>query len=90
MTDDIVLEILKGLQASVADLAREQVAMRRDISILARDVSILTQDGRMIRAALADLGKTRVSSGEIEAMHADINSLLERMTRVEEAAGLLE
>lgn len=86
MPEDLVLQILKTIQADMADLKRDVGGL----PAMRRDISVLTQDVRMIRAALADLGKTRVSAGEIEVMHADINSLLERMSRVEAAAGLLE
>jgi polyhydroxyalkanoate synthesis regulator phasin len=90
MADDLVLQILRGLQADMAEMRRDVAALKQDVAIVKQDVAalkvnnnILIQDGRMIRAALSDLGKTRVSAGEIEAMHADINGLMERVAALE-------
>jgi ubiquinone biosynthesis protein UbiJ len=48
---------------------------------------MLTQDVRMIRAVIHDMGETRVTEGEIVALHEDINrvqrGLNELATRVE-------
>jgi hypothetical protein len=97
MADDLVLEILKAIQSDIARLTRDVAALTNDMTevktelpAMRRDIAILVQDGRMIRTALNDLGLTRVSAGEVEAIHTDINALFERMSRVEAATGLLK
>ena len=51
--EDIVLEILKNIQADIADLKRAVA----NLPAMRRDIAVLTQDGRMIRAALNDLAR---------------------------------
>jgi hypothetical protein len=80
MPEDLVLEILKSIQADVATIKSE-------LGLHGRLIDVLVRDGRMIRAALNDLGKTRVSAGEAEAMHTDINDLIVRVTKIEERLG---
>jgi len=94
MADELVLEILKGLQSGMARLQAAVTNMQDDLSRVKGTISkleigqnILTQDVRMIRAGLADLGLTRVSAGEIEAIHSDINGLVDRMNALEARLG---
>jgi hypothetical protein len=57
MPDDLVLEILKGIQAKVAELPaiRSDIAeLKTELPAMRRDIAILVQEGRMIRSALAD------------------------------------
>lgn len=61
MSNDIILKILRDIQA------RQAADSRR--------LEIMQQDIRMLRAALNDFAKTNVSSGEIEAIHEDLNRL---------------
>jgi ubiquinone biosynthesis protein UbiJ len=81
MANDVVLEILKTLQRSIAALDHK----------VTRQHAILTQDVRMIRAAIHDMGETRVTEGEIVALHEDVNrvqqGLDELATRVESLEG---
>ncbi|MBV8567257.1 MAG: hypothetical protein JO366_11475 [Methylobacteriaceae bacterium] len=93
MADDLMLQILRGLQGDMAEIRHDVATLKQDLATVKQDVAtlkvnnnILVQDGRMIRAALADIGKTRVSAGEIEAMHADINGLMERVAALESRA----
>jgi len=81
MTDDVVLPILQSIQANLAALDRK----------LSRDLDIVKQDVRMIRSTIHDMGKTRVSEGEIVVLHEDVNRVQARLsdleTRVEELEG---
>lgn len=61
MADEVVLKILRDIQARQAADSRRLEMMQQDI--------------RMLRAALNDFAKTNVSSGEIEAIHEDLNRL---------------
>lgn len=71
--------------------------MKRDVATLkqqgatnARAIGLLHQDVRMIRSAVNDIARSHVSTGEVEALHADVNSLLERMTTVEARLDTME
>jgi hypothetical protein len=76
MADDAVIEILKGIQASIVALENKTQA---SIDALDRKVTrqhaMVTQDIRMIRTAVHDMGKTRVTEGEIIALHEDVNRM---------------
>ena len=85
MPEDIVLEMLKSIQSDMAAMKHDMSGMQQHIAELTIGQNVLVQEGRMIRAAQNDLGKTRVSAGEVEAMHTDINELVHRVTRIEAA-----
>jgi polyhydroxyalkanoate synthesis regulator phasin len=85
MPEDIVLEILKRIQSDMAAVKSDMSNVKQHIAELTIGQNVLVQEGRMIRAALNDLGKTRVSAGEVEAMHTDINELVHRVTKIEAA-----
>ena len=67
MANDLVLEILKKLQASFGRLESRVDALME-----------MHQDIRMIRSAVNDIAKVNVTSGEIEAIHVDLNRLQQR------------
>jgi len=83
MPDDLILEILKAIQSDMSTMKNDIAQLKRDAAEQKQITNVLIQDGRMIRAALADLGKTRVSAGEIEAIHGDLNDLTVRVARLE-------
>lgn len=68
---------------------RAQVSIRTlDQKFTRRE--ILAQDVRMIRATIHDTGKTRVSVGEIEALHEDVNRVQQGLAGLMSRVGLLE
>jgi hypothetical protein len=81
MTDDAMMEVLRRIQANLAGLDRRVTAQ----------LNVLQQDVRMIRAAIHDMGNTRVTEGEGEVIHEDVNrvqqGLADLTTRVEELEG---
>jgi hypothetical protein len=48
------------------------------------------QDTRMIRATFADIGETRVTAGEVAALHEDFNRVQNRMRDLEVRVEQLE
>jgi hypothetical protein len=72
MADDVVVEILKGMQASIVALDGRFDALDRKVT---RQHAMVTQDIRMIRAAIHDMAKTRVTEGEIVALHEDVDRM---------------
>jgi len=63
MPDDAVMEILRRIQTSLAGLDRRVTGQ----------LNVLQQDVRMVRAAIHDMGETRVTEGEVEVLHEDVN-----------------
>jgi len=63
MPDDAVMEILRRIQTSLAGLDRTVTGQ----------LNVLQQDVRMVRAAIHDMGETRVTEGEVEVLHEDVN-----------------
>ena len=98
MTENVVIEILGGIQTDIAGiqtditgLKTDMAELRRQGNIHARALDILSQDTRMIRAAVNDIARVDVTAGEVEAMHDDINRLRTEVTeltvRVDELEG---
>ncbi len=59
MTENPVLEILRGLQTDITGLKTDVAELRRQGNIHARTLDILSQDTRMIRAAVNDIAPGR-------------------------------
>jgi len=81
MTEDAVLEILKKLQTDLAVVRRQGAGHTRLLSELMTKVT-------MIEASMKDVAELNVSSGEIGALHDNVNrvrqELAELQARVEE------
>jgi hypothetical protein len=82
MVEDAVLEILNEIQGDIASVEADMSVLRSDVGEIrvqgighTRLLGILQQDTRMIRAAVNDIAKTEVTSGEVEALHHDLNRL---------------
>jgi len=82
---DLVLEILKDIQKRLAGfderLGRVDSTtgvlprLEAGVATLLRATNGLQQDVRMIRAAVNDMAHTRVSTGEIETLHTELDQL---------------
>lgn len=77
-------------QLAEATEAREH---RRDVEIKltelqgmtaghTRTLNVLQQDVRLIRAAVNDIARTDVTSGEVEAIHHDLNRLQQQVSEL--------
>jgi hypothetical protein len=86
MSDDAVIEILKIIQSSIVALDNRVVALDNRVVALhervaaldekfTRQYTILAQDVRMIRAGIHDMVKTRVTVGEVDALHEDMTRM---------------
>ena len=78
-----------GLKADMAGLKADMAGIKADIAGVKLDVAsakvemrshsdtlnILLQEVREIRAAVNDIERTRVSAGEIEALHYDVTRM---------------
>jgi hypothetical protein len=66
MTDDVVLELLKKIQADVADVRSQLVPMRAQLDglpLINRTVTVIQQEVRMLRAAFNDFALTNPTKG---------------------------
>src|SRR5215471_5120248 len=98
MTENVVLEILRVIQADISGLKTDLASVKADLSTVKTDVrghtrllDMLQQDVRLIRAAVNDIARVDVTSGEVEALHHDVNrvqreiaQLVERVEAIEE------
>ncbi len=71
-----MVPILRTIQADLA-------ALNRKVSTQGRDLSDVKQDVRMIRAAIHDMGETRVMEGEVTVLHEDVNRVQQRLQDLE-------
>jgi ubiquinone biosynthesis protein UbiJ len=78
-----------ALQPNVATLQADVAAMRPNVEgipLIQRAVSVIQQEQRMMKSAINDLARTQFTSGEVEALHADVNTVqsthMELETRV--------
>lgn len=83
---DLVLEILKDIQNRLTVLPR----LEAEVATLVRATSGLQLDVRMIRAAVNDMAHTRVSAGEIEALHTELDELRTNVQEHETRLHMLE
>ena len=83
MTDDAVMPILRMIQENLA-------ALDRKVSGQGRDLAMVMQDVRMIRAAIHDMGETRVTEGEVTVLHEDVSRVQNRLTDLEVRIEVLE
>ena len=83
MSDAVVLEILKDIQSRMARLEAEAATTSHAITGLQQDV-------RMIRVAVNDMAHTRVSTGEVEALHFELDQLRAEVREHETRLNMLE
>ena len=79
-TDDELRAILRSELAPIAvrlsAIEAQLAAMRAHIDglpLVGRKMAVIEQEIRMLRAAFNDFARTNVTSGEIQALHDDVN-----------------
>jgi hypothetical protein len=73
---DLTLELLRGELAPICDELRRHSAQLDGLPILTRNIIVLHKEVRQLRAAFNDFARTNVTSGEIEALHTDVNKAM--------------
>jgi ubiquinone biosynthesis protein UbiJ len=80
--ENLILELLRtirsdmtALSGKVDHVAADQTAIRTEQRTHTRTLGILLQEGRLMRAAVNDIAKENVTSGEMEAVHDDLTQL---------------
>jgi len=66
---------MAGLKADIAGLKMDAVGVKTDIRSRSDTLNILLQEVREVRSAVNDIERTRVSIGEIEALHSDVTRM---------------
>jgi hypothetical protein len=98
MADEAVVEILKRIQASIVALDEKTQASiaETQASIAALDKkftmqqAILAQDVRMIRGTIRDMVQTRVTAGEVDTLHEDMNRMQQGLADIMSRVDVLE
>jgi chromosome segregation ATPase len=87
--ENLVLAHLRRLDAKVDRIADDLVALKTDVAELRTDVGshtrvldALRQDVRMIRAAVNDIARTDITSGEVEALRHDLNRVQRELAQL--------
>ena len=71
-------------------LDRKVTTLDHKVSGQGRDLAVVMQDVRMIRAAIHDMGETRVTEGQVTVLHEDVNRVQHRLTDLEARVEELE
>jgi ubiquinone biosynthesis protein UbiJ len=98
------LEILRAIQADLAGVKADLASVKTDLTGVKTDVAyiraqvgghsrqldVLQQDVRMIRIAINDMERTRVTAGEVEVLHEDFNRLRQGFADLESRVEVME
>ncbi len=80
---DAVVEILHSMQADLTTVKADLTAVRVELApmraqldglpLINRTVTVIQQEVRSLKAAFNDFALTNPTTGEIEALHSDVN-----------------
>jgi hypothetical protein len=76
--------------ADLEGILRHLIEIRAIQAAQGRVLDMLQEDVRMIRAAVNDLAKIGVTSGEIEAIHFDLNRLQRQFVELDTRVNKIE
>lgn len=92
-----VLEMLKinaavigGMDEMLRHLCQQVSGLEAGQGLLNDQITVLQQDVRMVRTAIDDMGATRFTAGEAQALHTDHNRLREDIYNLTVKVGKLE
>jgi hypothetical protein len=77
---------LEQLRAELAPMR----AQLDGLPIIGRKLSVIQQDLRSLRTAFNDFARTNVTSGEIEALHTDVDATMAKQTELEMRLATIE
>jgi hypothetical protein len=94
MADDAVMEVLLRIQASIVTLDQKIATLDQKIVGLdekfTTQYTILAQDVRMIRGGIHDMVRTRVTAGEMDSLHEDVNRMQQGLAALTMRVDILE
>jgi len=87
--ENVILVLLRRLDTKVdrldtkVDLMGAELAtVKSEVRSHGRMLNVLQQDVRLIRAAVNDIARVDVTSGEVEALHHDVNRLQQEVSEL--------
>jgi hypothetical protein len=89
-TGNAVVEIIRVIQTDLASVKSNVENLMLDSRSHSTTLNILTQDVREIRGAVNDMGATRVTTGEIGALHHDVNRVQRGLADLEARVHAIE
>lgn len=84
---------LEALRAELAPIRSQLAAMEplaAGVQVLGRAIEALRHDARQIKAAVNDLAKLQMTSGEAEALHDDVNKAATKQDELEARLSVVE
>lgn len=66
---------MAALNGKVDRVAADLTAVKTEQRSYSRTLNILVREGRLVRAAVNDIAKEKVTPGEMEAVHDDLTQL---------------
>lgn len=91
---ELTLETLRSeldpLNTKIDAMADDIKAMRAQLTIIGKAIEVLQRDNRMAKAAVNDFARTNVTTGEIEAVHDDLQRVIARQDNLETRLLVLE
>ena len=88
--DNLVLAQLRKLDVKVDRIAGDVAELRKQAGGHTRTLNVLQQDVRLIRAAVNDIARVDVTSGEVEALHHDLNRLQQEVSELAARVEVIE
>lgn len=76
MTDQELLEAIRAELTPIRARLDAIDARVNGLPLIGEAIAVLQRDVRLLRAAVNDMGRTNITAGEVEAMHADIDRAL--------------
>jgi hypothetical protein len=88
---ELTLETLRSeLATALQPIASELAFIRARLMIMGGAIDVLQRDVRMVKAAVNDLAKTNITSGEVEALHDDLQRVIAKQDNLEARLLVLE
>ena len=88
---ELTLETLRSELAIALEPVRSELAfIRARLTLVGGAIDVLQRDVRMVKAAVNDIAKTNVTSGEIEALHEDLQRVIAKQDNLEARLLVLE
>jgi ubiquinone biosynthesis protein UbiJ len=84
------LEILRAIQSDLASVKTDMAGVKVDVRSHTGLLDILLQDVRLLRSAVNDIARTNVTSGEIGALHHDVNRVQQGLANLEARVEVIE
>jgi len=73
--ENLVLEVLRAMRSDMIALNAKVDRIATEQRAHSRTLGVLLQEARLLRAAVNDIAKENVTSGEMEAVHDDLTQL---------------